>query len=118
MGSGKSTVRKIAVQQLVAVSKNAKKNSKVLNGAIKLESVLHAFGHAAAQSSSDSSRYGLYSEYQYSASGRMIGVKTLDYLLEKHRVTKGHSLQDNERNFHIFYQLLGGLICVTYILVH
>jgi chitin synthase len=56
-------------------------------GAVKVDSILHAFGHASTAQSANSSRYGLYSEYQFSNSGRMVGVKLLDYLLEKDRIT-------------------------------
>ena len=107
-GSGKTNVRKLLVQQLVALSRNTKKSSKVLTGAVKMESILHAFGHAHTPQSHNSSRYGLYSEYQFSANGRMVGIKTLDYLLEKNRITSAQSLGEGERNYNIFYQLLAG----------
>lgn len=76
-----------------------------------MESVLQAFGHAAlGRDSVSSSRYGLYSEYQYSANGRMVGIKTLDYLFEKNRITGSAAFGDGERNFNIFYQLLSGML--------
>jgi chitin synthase len=95
---------------LVHLSKNSKKNSKILTGAVKMENILQAFGHASVQGSQNSSRYGLYSEYQFSASGRMLGVKTIDYLLEKDRITAAYEMAEGERNFHIFYQLIAGKI--------
>ena len=95
------------VQQLAALSRNSKKTSKVVSGAIKLQTVLSSFGNASLPSNTHSTRFGLYSEFQYSKSGRMVGIKTLDYLLDKNRITCGHSM-DGERNFNIFYQLLAG----------
>jgi chitin synthase len=94
----------------VALSSNTKKNSKVLTGAVKMQSILQSFGHAQISNSANSSRYALYTEYQFSRSGRMVGIKTLDYLLEKSRVTSLQSLPDGERNFNIFYQLIGGIL--------
>ena len=73
-----------------------------------MQTILQSFGHAQVFNSVNSSRFALYSEYQFSRSGRMVGVKTLDYLLEKSRVTSYQSLPDGERNFNIFYQVIGG----------
>lgn len=92
----------------MALSTNAKKNSKVLTGAVKMQTILQAFGHAQIANSDNSSRYALYSEYQFSSSGRMVGIKTLDYMLEKNRITCLQSFPDGERNFNIFYQLISG----------
>jgi myosin heavy subunit len=39
----------------------------------------------------------------------MVGIKTLDYLLEKNRIASLQSFPDGERNFNIFYQLIGGI---------
>ncbi|KAI9096605.1 chitin synthase-domain-containing protein [Phlyctochytrium arcticum] len=104
-GSGKSETRKLLVRQLIALSRNAKKKSKVHSGVIKTETVLDAFGTARTLLNPHSSRFSRYTEYQYDDRGKMVGAKMLDYLLEKNRVC--HAPTD-ERNFHIFYFLLGG----------
>ncbi|KAJ3168219.1 hypothetical protein HDU88_001658 [Geranomyces variabilis] len=104
-GSGKTEARKLLVRQLIAISKNAKKKSKVHSGVMKTETVLDAFGTARTLLNPSSSRFGRYTEYQYDGHGRMVGAKMLDYLLEKDRVS---STPDDERNFHIFYYLLAG----------
>ena len=39
-------------------------------------------------------------------SGKIVGCNTRNYLLEKTRVT---SVPEDERNYHIFYQMLTGL---------
>lgn len=115
-GSGKSNARKKIIKQLVALSTNSKKNSKVLTGAVKMQTILQAFGHAQVSDSGNSSRYALYTEFQFSRSGRMVGIKTLDYLLEKNRITSLHSCPEGERNFNIFYQLIGGILPFFHIL--
>ncbi|KAJ3019246.1 hypothetical protein HKX48_002259 [Thoreauomyces humboldtii] len=104
-GSGKTEARKLFVRQLIALSKNAKKKSKVHSGVIKTETVLDAFGTARTLLNPSSSRFGRYTEYQYDSHGRLVGAKMLDYLLEKDRVS---STPADERNFHIFYYLLAG----------
>ncbi|KAI8928593.1 chitin synthase-domain-containing protein [Entophlyctis helioformis] len=107
-GSGKSANRKILSQQLIDLAKNGKKKSKVLSGAAKMESALDAFGHARTVASPHASAFGRYTEYQYASTGRMVGVKLLDYALDRALVTAGLSLPDGDRTFHIFYMLLAG----------
>ena len=80
----------------------------MLTGAIKMQSVLQSFGTAKTSVSENSSRFSLYSEYQFSRYGRMVGIKTLDYILEKKRITDLHSFPEGERNFNIFYQVIHG----------
>jgi chitin synthase len=71
-----------------------------LNNVKKAESIYEAFGHCGPANASAFSRY---SELQYDQKGKLIGIKTLDYLLEKRRV-----LGRSGPNFHIFYYLLKG----------
>ncbi|KAF9176537.1 hypothetical protein BGZ51_000390, partial [Haplosporangium sp. Z 767] len=55
----------------------------------------------------NASRVGRFTELQFNERGRLLGAKMLDYFLEKKRVSQSSSRPD-ERNFHIFYQLLAG----------
>ncbi len=70
-----------------------------------LQSTL-AFGHAKTGTSSNHACFSRYTEFQYDAKGKIIGSKTLDYLLEKSRVIGQYP--PIERNFNIFYLLLAG----------
>ncbi|KAH9245253.1 hypothetical protein BASA81_017280 [Batrachochytrium salamandrivorans] len=107
-GAGQSIDRRIFSQQLVDMSNNGKKKSKILSGAVKMEYALDSFGLAKSLHAVDASCYGRYTEYQFSSTGRMVGIKLMDYALDSARVTAGSSLQEGERTFNIFYQLLAG----------
>ncbi|KAH9273457.1 hypothetical protein BASA83_004123 [Batrachochytrium salamandrivorans] len=73
-----------------------------------MEYALDSFGLAKSLHAVDASCYGRYTEYQFSSTGRMVGIKLMDYALDSARVTAGSSLQEGERTFNIFYQLLAG----------
>ncbi|KAI8799852.1 chitin synthase-domain-containing protein [Cladochytrium replicatum] len=104
-GSGKTEARKLIVRQLCALSKSSKKKSRVISGVTKMETALEAFGSARTTLANNSSRYGRYTEYQFNAKGKLVGARTLDYMLEKARVTR---VPVDERNFNAFYYLLAG----------
>jgi chitin synthase len=92
--------------QLVEIAKNGKKKSKILSGASKMEVALESFG--SFKSTLDEAGWGRVTEYQYSATGRMIGVKLMHYGFQLARVVNGAFLPDGERPYHILYQLLAG----------
>lgn len=54
----------------------------------------------------NSSRFGKYLELRFDTSGTIMGAVLSNYLLEKSRVAVRN---DQEQNFHIFYQLFAGL---------
>ncbi|KAJ3040761.1 hypothetical protein HDV00_010518 [Rhizophlyctis rosea] len=81
------------------------KKSKLHSAILKLPSVLSAFGNAVTPFDKDAKCFTSYMEYQFANDGRMVGVKVIDYLLEKGRVA---GLEDGGRSFHIFYYLLAG----------
>ncbi|KAG0166565.1 hypothetical protein DFQ28_006404 [Apophysomyces sp. BC1034] len=103
-GSGKTETRKRILQHLVALS-SQKKESKLQNQILNGQTILEAFGHAKTIINNNASRFGNYIEIQFNERGRMIGAKTLNYLLEKRRVARCPS---GEQTFHIFYYLLAG----------
>ncbi|KAF6741600.1 P-loop containing nucleoside triphosphate hydrolase protein, partial [Ephemerocybe angulata] len=63
-----------------------KKNNKLAASIPAAEFVLESFGHARTLFNPNASRYGKYTELQFTAKGRICGVKVLDYYLERGRV--------------------------------
>ncbi|KAG5337139.1 hypothetical protein C0989_010566 [Termitomyces sp. Mn162] len=106
-GSGKSENRRLAIKALLelSVSNPGKKGSKLATQVPASEFVLETFGNARTLFNPNASRFGKYTELQFSERGRLCGVKTLDYYLERNRISGAPS---GERNFHIFYYLVAG----------
>ena len=79
---------------------------------------LNSFGHALVYGSVNSSRYGKLTHLFYNARQEdhkhygerdmpnLVGARTECILLEKSRVVE---MNENERNFHVFYQLLAAV---------
>ncbi|KAJ7840428.1 glycosyltransferase family 2 protein [Mycena leptocephala] len=105
--SGKSENRRLAIKTLLelSVSNPGKKGSKLATQVPASEFVLESFGNARTLFNPNASRFGKYTELQFSDRGRLQGIKTLDYYLERNRVA---GAPNGERNFHIFYYLVAG----------
>ncbi|KAG0055349.1 hypothetical protein BGZ83_008869 [Gryganskiella cystojenkinii] len=106
-GSGKTEGARQVLRQLLALSGQPKKESRVQNQILSASVIIEAFGHAKTSLNDNASRVGRFTELQFNERGRLLGAKLLDYFLEKKRITQSFAAAD-ERNFHIFYQLLNG----------
>ncbi|XP_076739676.1 unconventional myosin-XV [Maylandia zebra] len=102
-GSGKTESTKLILRYLAAVlhKTNLAQQIEILEAAPLLES----FGNAKTVRNDNSSRFGKYIEV-FMENGRISGAITSQYLLEKSRIV---FQAKNERNYHIFYEMLAGL---------
>ncbi|KAE8287982.1 Unconventional myosin-XIX [Larimichthys crocea] len=67
--------------------------------------IMEAFGNACTLRNNNSSRFGKYIQLQLDRCQLLVGASVQTYLLEKTRVAFQPA---NERNFHIFYQMIKG----------
>lgn len=68
--------------------------------------ITEAFGNAKTTRNDNSSRFGKYLEILFDKSRSIIGANVRTYLLERSRLVFQPL---NERNYHIFYQMLAGM---------
>ncbi len=112
-GAGKTETTKLMLRYL---SNTASGRGEVQDGAVAgapgieeqiLESnpLMEAFGNAKTLRNDNSSRFGKYVKVQFDETCKIVGAQITNYLLEKSRIV--HQPQ-NERNYHIFYQLFFG----------
>eukprot|EP01135_Chromosphaera_perkinsii_P009017 Nk52_evm35s1569 gene=Nk52_evmTU35s1569 len=106
-GAGKTVSAKLILQYLAHIS-DVKEHSKneLENKIMASNPLLESFGNAKTARNDNSSRFGKYLMLEFSSASKVIGAKLNTYLLEKSRVS--HFSQD-ERGFHIFYQLCSGI---------
>lgn len=111
-GSGKTEAAKECLNFLTYVSRSnvdsvlSENFVDIPTRIIQASRILESFGNAATSRNPNSSRFGKYIEINFDNSNKIFSSTITSYLLEKSRVTKQLL---NERNYHIFYQLLYGL---------
>jgi len=104
-GAGKTEAGKLVLQYIAAVTHHSSEFHDIKYQLLQSNPVLEAFGNARTIHNDNSSRFGKYIEVSFDFKGDPTGGNITNYLLEKTRVT---SFCSEERNFHIFYQLLAG----------
>lgn len=80
-------------------------NRSVEQKILESNPLLEAFGNAKTVRNDNSSRFGKFVEIQFNKDWRISGAAIRTYLLERSRLV---SINDPERNYHIFYQLCDG----------
>lgn len=104
-GAGKTEAAKLILQYISAVSGTSASAQYMKDCIYQTNPILESFGNAKTIRNNNSSRFGKYLQIFFNGAGEPASGKTLQFLLEKTRVAfQGN----NERNFHIFYQLLRG----------
>ncbi|KAL8792471.1 MAG: hypothetical protein Q9195_004927 [Heterodermia aff. obscurata] len=112
-GAGKTENTKKVIQYLAVVASSISPTAKsgirqfsnLSQQILRANPILEAFGNAQTVRNNNSSRFGKFIRIEFTRSGHIAGAFIDWYLLEKSRVVK---LNANERNYHIFYQLLRG----------
>merc|ERR1719150_2091887 len=111
-GAGKTENTKKVIQYLAYVAASKPKGSshaptsgELEQQLLKANPILEAFGNAKTVKNDNSSRFGKFIRINFDASGYIAGANIETYLLEKARVIRQ---AEDERTFHIFYQLLAG----------
>ncbi|XP_025411842.1 myosin-IB [Sipha flava] len=104
-GSGKTEASKKVLEYIAKATSSDDIVQIIKDKLLVANSVLEAFGNAKTRNNDNSSRFGKYMDVQFDHMDQPIGGNILNYLLEKSRVIKQ---AHNERNYHIFYQLVNG----------
>eukprot|EP00834_Sanchytrium_tribonematis_P003840 NODE_164_length_14719_cov_1.036252.p4 type:complete len:439 gc:universal NODE_164_length_14719_cov_1.036252:9583-10899(+) len=101
-GAGKTEATKLILLFITTVTSHT---SDVQEQIISASPILEAFGNAKTVRNDNSSRFGKFLKVHFNGAGQIVGATTKQYLLEKSRLV---SQNREERNYHIFYQILQG----------
>ncbi|CAJ0937964.1 unnamed protein product, partial [Mesorhabditis belari] len=102
-GAGKTESQKAVLKYLC--ENWGKEAGPIQQRLLETNPILEAFGNAKTTRNNNSSRFGKFVEIHFNNKHLVTGGFVSHYLLEKSRICTQAS---NERNYHIFYQLIAG----------
>lgn len=115
-GAGKTVSAKYIMRYFASVEEEPEQNitgpdhkadmSDVEKQILATNPITEAFGNAKTTRNDNSSRFGKYLEILFDSQTSIIGARVRTYLLERSRLVFQPT---NERNYHIFYQMLAGM---------
>ncbi|KAF9116313.1 hypothetical protein BGX27_003621 [Mortierella sp. AM989] len=91
------------MSQLCRLAAHTKKEARVATQLQQAQHILDAFGCCYTRENNNASMFSKFLEIQFNERGRILGGKTLCYLLNTSRVTR---IPQDERTFHVFHYLL------------
>ncbi|XP_046695571.1 unconventional myosin-XIX isoform X2 [Silurus meridionalis] len=108
-GAGKTWTSRCLMKYYATVAASSQKCQhtveRIERRVLDSNPIMEAFGNACTLRNNNSSRFGKYIQLQMNSSQLLVGASVQTYLLEKTRVA---FQAPNERNFHIFYQMVKG----------
>ncbi|KAG7314737.1 hypothetical protein KOW79_022040 [Hemibagrus wyckioides] len=108
-GAGKTWTSRCLMKYYATVAASSQKCQhtveRIERRVLDSNPIMEAFGNACTLRNNNSSRFGKYIQLQLNSSQLLVGASVQTYLLEKTRVA---FQAPNERNFHIFYQMMKG----------
>lgn len=90
----------------LAVASPATESERIADRIIAASPILESFGNAQTKRNPNSSRFGKWMVLSFDSNNVIQSSSIISYLLEKSRVTQR---DPQERNYHIFYQILRGI---------
>ncbi|UKK00832.2 myosin [Theileria orientalis] len=105
-GAGKTETAKQLMNYFAYSKSNTNKSTKVQDIVLGSNALLESFGNAKTINNNNSSRFGKFLKLNLLPEGGIVGGVMSSYMLEISRV---EFQNENERNFHLFYQVLRGL---------
>ncbi|KAF9241811.1 glycosyltransferase family 2 protein [Melanogaster broomeanus] len=104
-GSGKTAGSRLLVDQILRLSAHSRREGKIAEQIKAFSQLLESFGNVKTAVNPNASRHTRYTELHFNDRGRISAAKVLAFGLDKSRLVR---LSQEERSYHVFYQLLAG----------